>query len=46
MLRVHSNTASKIFGISEVMCDCSLLTIVAIAERTSGSRAEGTVQWL
>ena len=40
---VHSKTASKIFGICGVMVPFSLLTVVAIVDRTSGSRAAGTV---
>ena len=45
MLRVHSNTASKICGISLVMWPPSLLTMVAMVLRTSGSRAAGTLRW-
>ena len=43
---VHSNTASKIFGTSDVIRLSNLLTIIPIAERTSGSRTEGmAVLW-
>lgn len=45
MFRVHSKTASKILGISPVMCTPSLLTMVAMVLRTSGSRAAGTFLW-
>lgn len=45
ILNVHSNTASKIFGISPVMWTPSLFTMVAMVLRTSGSRAAGTFPW-
>ncbi len=45
MFKVHSKTASKIFGISPVMWTPSLLTMVAMVLRTSGSRAAGTFLW-
>nr|CAD7437914.1 unnamed protein product [Timema bartmani] len=44
--RVHSNTASNILGTSLVMFPSNLLTIMAMADSTSGSRADGTaVRW-
>ena len=42
--RVHSKSASNIFGISVVIVPLSLFTVVAIVDNTSGSRADGTVQ--
>lgn len=45
MFKVHSKTASKILGISPVMWTPSLLTMVAMVLRTSGSRAAGTFLW-
>ena len=42
MSKVHSKRASNIFGICGVMVAFSLLTIVAMVDSTSGSRAIGT----